>query len=97
MNSILCFNEKPCPWRKEFMDHHVDASSPKGKPYYRCGAKSLEHMRTCIVDEDEDIRKHGMKIMVGDEKGVKAWDPEKVILQRTDRPQQIDGSDKFEV
>jgi hypothetical protein len=79
------------------MDHHVDGAASRGKPYYRCGAKSLEHMQACILDEDKDLSEHGMKVMIKDESGVKAWKPEKVLLQRNDRLQQIDGSEKIEV
>lgn len=62
------------------------------QPYYTCRAKTLEQMQACVLREDRDIDKYGVKVMVRDRNvGVKAWDPKKVLVQRLDRDEQIDG------
>lgn len=62
-----------------------------------CNATSLEHMRPCILEEDPDLRKYGLKVLVKrTDEGVKAWEPTQVILQRHDTDEVIDGQ-AFEV
>jgi hypothetical protein len=99
VNSILCFNSKPCPFRKEYRGHDdIDKqTSTSPRAYYRCGATTIEQMQPCLLEEDTDLQKYATKVLVKDSSGVtKAWDPKKVVIQRLDRAEMIDGG-KFEV
>lgn len=98
MKGILCYNNFPCPYREELRGHD-DLSkevTPDPNPYYRCGAKTLEQMQPCILREDEDLKRYGVKVLVHDGGKTRAWDPKKIILQRHDREETIDGQE-FEV
>lgn len=91
MKSILCFNDKPCPFRGEWRAVEEIGLSSRNHLISTCNAKSIEEMRACILDEDPDIKKYGIKVLVKRSDGVKAWEPTKVILQRHDTDEVIDG------
>lgn len=99
MNSILCFTDEFCPHKGEIVGFDDPPTRVKAKPYFSCRAKSLEAMQACILKEDGDLKKYGLKLLVKAEDNVKAWDPSKVLLQRLDRGEQLDGSepDRIEV
>lgn len=100
MNTILCFTDRHCPFKGEVKGFEGEAVRSRPRPYYACLAKTLEQMQACILREDRDINNYGVKVLVRDPKRVvKAWDPKKVIVQRVDRDEQIDGQllEKFEV
>ena len=96
MKSILCFNDKPCKFRGEWRAADEIGMSSRPKLISTCNAKSIEEMRVCILEEDPDIKRFGVKVLVKRLDGVKAWEPRKIILQRHDTDEVIDGS-SFEV
>ena len=97
MRSILCFNNRPCDFREELRGHDdlEKDVSPDPHPYYRCGARSLEEMQPCILDEDKDVKSYGVKVLVKDpvQNKVLAWEPKKVVILRTDRAETFYGPD----
>jgi hypothetical protein len=93
VDSIFCFTNEYCPKKGAVLGFDNQEIRAKPKPYYRCEAKTLEQMQPCILNEDKDLKKYGIKILVkGDQLIIKAWDPKKVLVQRMDRDEQIDGS-----
>ena len=100
MDSILCFTERFCPFKGEVRGFEGEAIRSRPQPYYTCQAKTVEQMGTCVLREDSDIDKYGVKILVKSrDAGIKAWDPKKTLVQRLDRDEQIDGQtfERFEV
>jgi hypothetical protein len=75
-------------------DNPQVSSNPR--PYYTCAAKTIESMQPCLLREDKDIRKYGVKVLVKDASNVKAWEPTQTLLIRLDRDEQIDGSELVE-
>ena len=96
MKSILCFNDKPCKFRGEWRAADEMSLSSKPRLISTCNATNIEEMRACILEEDSDLKRYGLKVLVKREEGIKAWEPRKVILQRHDTDEVIDG-EAFEV
>lgn len=90
MDSVLCFTNKFCPHKGEVRGFDNPQVNPKPQPYFTCNAKTLEHMRVCVMREDRDLKKYGVKILVEKDGKTKSWDPKKTLVQRLDRDEQID-------